>query len=196
VVLELDSPDLTAEYQGFRDAGASYDFASYRPHITITWEAAPREVSQIEPYQGDLVFGPQEFKPINNGRQKDHEETKLKEADTRTLAERINDCVAAAARPAIERRIAEIFEVARRLACAPRLFLGVGEFDVDFLFEPLVAREPEHEVDAVLLAPRHQEFAGETGIGAQQNADARPAFADLRDNARDLLLRAGAAVDI
>ena len=93
VVLELDSPDLTAEHQGFRGAGASYDFASYRPHITITWEGAPRDVSQIEPYQGDLVFGPQEFKPINNDWQKEHEETALNKADTRTLAERINDCV-------------------------------------------------------------------------------------------------------
>jgi hypothetical protein len=93
VVLEFDSPDLAAEHQGFRAAGASYDFATYRPHITITWEGAPRDVSQIEPYQGDLVFGPQEFKPINKDWQKDHEETKLNKADTRTLAERINDCV-------------------------------------------------------------------------------------------------------
>ena len=93
VVLELDSPDLAAEHQGFRDQGASYDFPSYRPHITITWEGAPRDVSQIEPFQGDLVFGPQEFKPISGDWQKDHIETPLNKADTRTLAERINDCV-------------------------------------------------------------------------------------------------------
>jgi hypothetical protein len=93
VILDRDSPDLTAERQGFRDAEASYDFASYRPHIAITCEGAPRDVSQIEPFQGELVVGPQEFKRINNDWKKDREETALNKADMRTRAERINGCV-------------------------------------------------------------------------------------------------------
>ena len=103
---------------------------------------------------------------------------------------------AASARPGVERRVAEILEAASRLARALRLLLGMAEFDVDFLFEPLVARQAEHEVIAVLLAPRHQAFTGETGIGAQQDAGSRPALADLRDDPRDLLFRPGAQEEV
>ena len=103
---------------------------------------------------------------------------------------------ATAARPAVERGIAEVLEAAGGLAGARRLFLGLRQFDVDFVDEPRVAGEAEHEVDPVLFAPCHQCFAREPGIGAQQDARPGPARPDLRDDPRDLLLRARAAVDV
>ena len=55
---------------------------------------------------------------------------------------------------------------------------------------------PNTKSTRLLFAPGHQRFAGEAGIGAQQDARARPARPDLCDDPRDLLLRAGAAVDV
>ena len=57
-------------------------------------------------------------------------------------------------------------------------------------------RQPEQEVDAVGLAPGHQLVARKAGVGAQQDARARPARADVRDDARHLLDRAGRRVDV
>src|SRR5271165_4373655 len=102
----------------------------------------------------------------------------------------------APARPTVERRIEEVLEAAGRLAGARRLLLGLRQFDVDFVDEPGVAGEAEHEVDPVRLAPGHQRLAGETGVGAQQDAGSRPARPDLADDPRDFLDRAGAAVDV
>ena len=48
--------------------------------------------------------------------------------------------------------------------------------------QPLVACEAEHVLDAVLLAPGHQLFPAETGIGPQNDLHRRPALADLFDN--------------
>ena len=102
----------------------------------------------------------------------------------------------APARPAVERRIAEVLEAAGGLAGRGRLRLGLQEFDGDLGDEARVAGEAEHEVDPVLFAPRHQRLAAEAGIGAQENARPRPARPDLGDDARDLLDRSGASVDV
>ena len=73
---------------------------------------------------------------------------------------------------------------------------GLEEFDRDLLDEPRIARQAEHEVHPVLFAPGHQRFAGEPGIGAQKNARPGPARPYLADDPRDLLDRAGAAIDV
>ena len=57
-------------------------------------------------------------------------------------------------------------------------------------------RQAEHEVHPVLFAPGHQRFAGETGVGAQQDAGPGPSRPDLRDDPRDVFDRARAAVDV
>jgi hypothetical protein len=102
----------------------------------------------------------------------------------------------APARPTVERGVAEVLEAAGGLAGRNRLRLGLQEFDGDRGDEARVAREAEHEVDPVLLAPRHQRLAAEAGIGAQKDARPRPARPDLRDDPRDLLDRSGASVDV
>jgi hypothetical protein len=54
----------------------------------------------------------------------------------------------------------------------------------------------EQIIDPVALAPGHQGLAGKAGIGAQQNAHARPLAADLRHDARNFLNRPGRPIDV
>jgi hypothetical protein len=74
--------------------------------------------------------------------------------------------------------------------------LGPGKVDGEFLDQAQVASQAEDEVDPVRLAPNHQRLAREAAVGAQQDAHAGPAGADLADDARDLLDRSGRGVDV
>lgn len=65
VVLRFSSPILQSRFKEFLDAGASYDFDSYKPHVTISWKADDIDPDTIEPFDGDLVFGPEVFKEVN-----------------------------------------------------------------------------------------------------------------------------------
>jgi len=102
----------------------------------------------------------------------------------------------APARPAVERRIAKVLVAASGLAGRGRFRLGLRQLNGDFVDEPRIARQAEHEVDPVVFAPGHQRLAGEPGIGAQKDARPRPARPDPGDDARDFLDRSGAGVDV
>jgi hypothetical protein len=92
VVLTFESPLLAEDHQELRDAGASYDFDKYQPHVTISWEKPPKDVEEIEPFQGTLDFGPEIFQPINDDWKDDHDEIVLRKAD-QALADMLNDAV-------------------------------------------------------------------------------------------------------
>lgn len=62
VVLKIESAELQREHLRFRDMGASWDFAQYMPHITITYLGGP---DLSAPFMGDIVLGPLELKPID-----------------------------------------------------------------------------------------------------------------------------------
>lgn len=66
VVLTLESPELRRRWQELRDAGASWDYPDYRPHVTITYSGAPADLSAVEPYRGPLIFGPEEMEEIDS----------------------------------------------------------------------------------------------------------------------------------
>jgi phage gp29-like protein len=66
VVLHFSSADLEWRHENMVNEGASWDFAEYHPHVTISYDGAPADLSAIEPYQGKLVFGPEVFEPIEN----------------------------------------------------------------------------------------------------------------------------------
>ena len=68
---------------------------------------------------------------------------------------------------------------------------GRGEPVFDLSQQAGVAGEAEDAVDPVGLAPGHQLVPGEAGIRPEQDLDARPAHADLGDDARDLFLGTG-----
>jgi hypothetical protein len=64
VVLAFQSFELSYRNETMMDAGCTSDFPEYQPHMTISFKGAPEEVSSIEPYQGELVFGPEIFAEI------------------------------------------------------------------------------------------------------------------------------------
>ena len=93
VVLTFDSKVLASDHQELLDAGASYDFDEYRPHVSITWTKPDDELlAKMNVFEGNLQFGPEEFAPINKDWKEDHEEIVLRKAD-QALADMLNDAV-------------------------------------------------------------------------------------------------------
>lgn len=67
VVLLFGSSELTWRHEAIRrDTGASWDWSGYQPHITITYDGKDVDVSKIEPYQGEIVLGPEIFSEVND----------------------------------------------------------------------------------------------------------------------------------
>jgi hypothetical protein len=64
VVLLFQNDDLQWRHRRIREAGASWDWDDYRPHITLSWNAAGVDVEQIEPYTGPIVLGPELFAEV------------------------------------------------------------------------------------------------------------------------------------
>lgn len=65
VVLLFNSSALSWRHQSMREAGASWDFPEYQPHVTITYSGADVDLAKVEPYRGKLVFGPEVFEPLD-----------------------------------------------------------------------------------------------------------------------------------
>lgn len=67
VVLRFEAPELEARWKQYREAGASWDWDGYKPHMTITYQAPDLDLEAIEPYTGPLEFGPERFEPVDEG---------------------------------------------------------------------------------------------------------------------------------
>lgn len=65
LVLRFSSEELLERNQEFRDHGCSYDFPEYKSHLTISYNGADIDISDIKPYTGRLEFGPEIYKEIN-----------------------------------------------------------------------------------------------------------------------------------
>ena len=63
IVLKIESLELQREHHMFREMGASWDYDSYMPHITITYRGLPNSFS--EPFYGDIVLGPLTFRALS-----------------------------------------------------------------------------------------------------------------------------------
>ena len=57
VVLKLSSAKMQERWQQYRDAGASWDYDGYQPHITITYDGKGVDLSNVEPYRGPIELG-------------------------------------------------------------------------------------------------------------------------------------------
>jgi hypothetical protein len=66
-VLEFACSWLKYRHEAMLERGATSDFPDYKSHITLTYNGADLDVSKIEPYQGELVFGPEVFEEIRAG---------------------------------------------------------------------------------------------------------------------------------
>jgi hypothetical protein len=67
LVLKFASEALTRRWQYYLDAGASWDFPEYQPHVTVTYSVAEAAVAGLEPYRGPLIFGPEEWAEVDDG---------------------------------------------------------------------------------------------------------------------------------
>lgn len=64
VVLLFNSSELAWRHMQIREAGASWDYAEYQPHVTITYAAGDLDLSKVEPYRGKIEFGPEIFEDL------------------------------------------------------------------------------------------------------------------------------------
>lgn len=65
VVLAFSNSQLQYRHMSAMDAGASYDYDDYTPHITITYSLpAGMDLNAIQPYRGEIKFGPEIFEEI------------------------------------------------------------------------------------------------------------------------------------
>jgi hypothetical protein len=66
-VLKFKSPDLTRRWHDLMARGASFDWPSFTPHITICYppiDSQP-DPAYITPYDGPILLGPEIFAPVN-----------------------------------------------------------------------------------------------------------------------------------
>lgn len=61
-VLLFASSQLTWRHAEILRAGATYDWADYQPHISLT--KTPIDLSKVEPYRGQIVLGPEIFEEL------------------------------------------------------------------------------------------------------------------------------------
>ena len=67
VVLLFNSSSLSWRHEDMVRNGASHDFDDYQPHVTITYSKPDGlELATVEPYRGELRFGPEVFEEIND----------------------------------------------------------------------------------------------------------------------------------
>lgn len=68
VALKFASSDLSWRNMSIREAGASWDYPDYQPHVTITHAPGSVDLTKVEPYRGELRFGPEIFAEIDETR--------------------------------------------------------------------------------------------------------------------------------
>lgn len=67
IVLLFNNTELTWRHQDILDAGASWDWPDYQPHITFTYQPGSVDLDQVEPYRGVIELGPEVFEEIDGG---------------------------------------------------------------------------------------------------------------------------------
>jgi phage gp29-like protein len=65
VVLRFASSELAWRHDAMLGNGASHDFDEFVPHVTITYDGSGVDLSKVEPFTGELVFGPELFEEID-----------------------------------------------------------------------------------------------------------------------------------
>lgn len=64
IVLLFKSNSLEWRWRRFIEAGASWDYEEYQPHITITYDGGEIDLEKVEPYHGEILLGPERFETI------------------------------------------------------------------------------------------------------------------------------------
>lgn len=81
VVVTFSSPTLHKQWEQARAKGASWDFPSYRPHITIAKEVPPKFiVEKIPPYTGVIEIVSEKVEPLNESKGDDGDKEEKEES--------------------------------------------------------------------------------------------------------------------
>lgn len=65
LVLLFNSIELTWRHQSLLGLGCTYEYSTFQPHITITWEPGGIDLDDIKPWTGEIVLGPEQFEEID-----------------------------------------------------------------------------------------------------------------------------------
>jgi phage-related protein (TIGR01555 family) len=65
VVLLFNSSELAWRHVSIIEAGASWDWPEYQPHITFTYEPGSVDLAAVEPYRGAIELGPEIFEEVS-----------------------------------------------------------------------------------------------------------------------------------
>jgi hypothetical protein len=93
VVLHFSDDRLDGRHREMRRLGASWDFPSYLPHVTFTYDRDAVDLAQVKPYLGPLLFGPEIFEPIVDDWQTSAREVAFAEGDAAPGPDRTDDLV-------------------------------------------------------------------------------------------------------
>lgn len=63
-VLLFASSELQWRHERMKDVGASWDHAEYQPHITISYDPEAPDLTEVDPYQGEIILGPERFEEV------------------------------------------------------------------------------------------------------------------------------------
>lgn len=65
IALIFTSQELSDRHRAIRrNAGASWDFDAYRPHVTLVHSGEAIDLASVQPFRGELIFGPEIFAEI------------------------------------------------------------------------------------------------------------------------------------
>jgi hypothetical protein len=64
VVLMFVSSDLSWRHRCIKDCGASWDWADYTPHITLSYSHEGVDLAAVQPYRGAIELGPEIFEEL------------------------------------------------------------------------------------------------------------------------------------
>jgi hypothetical protein len=80
ITLRFFSDELYDRWEEFvNEVGCSWDFPSYIQHISITFKSEGIDIKKIEPYHGEILFGPEEFSEIKEDFTSTFKELSIKE---------------------------------------------------------------------------------------------------------------------
>lgn len=63
-VLLFKAAELDWRHESIKAAGASWDYPEYQSHITISYDPESPDLESIEPYQGEIILGPEIFAEV------------------------------------------------------------------------------------------------------------------------------------
>lgn len=66
VVLKFTDDELRKRWGEIRDVGASWDYNSYKPHVTISYAGSGVDIKSVQPYDGPIYLGPEKRATVND----------------------------------------------------------------------------------------------------------------------------------